>query len=392
VGRDVVITGYGVFTAFGEGADSLRGGVFAGRPAFGPVTRFDVTPYHGGVAAEYPNTHTGISYPPRQRDLAISRAQHALDMAGLAGPIDGAVLMGTQGDFTEVTRFWRHGQQIADSDGSSTIADSVPSSLVRAVAERLQISGPRLAFTHGCVASSAAIIHGCRLIASGRTDMALCGGAYLVDEEFFAKFDSGRAFATDGQLRAFSTRRTGLLLGDGVAMLVLESAESVTARGGTALARIAGWGTASDAYHVCRPEPGGRGLATALRQALHQSAVAAHDVGYVNAHGTGTPTNDTAETNALHAALGREAAGVPVSSTKTTTGHTLEAAGAVEAIITLVALLDGVLPPTAGYLGPDDGCDLDYIPNTSRISAIRLAVSLNSAFGGLNTALLLAAA
>jgi 3-oxoacyl-[acyl-carrier-protein] synthase II len=239
------------------------------------------------------------------------------------------------------------------------------------------------------VAASNSLIHGTELITTGREELVLAGGCYLVDEEFFAKFDSGRAFARDGRLRAFSADRSGLLLGDGAAVLVLEEKERAVTRGARPLARMAGWGMASDAYHPCQPHPQGTGLASAIRKALRRAGLGPAEVGYVNAHGTGTKLNDTAETNALKQAFGEQARHIPVSSTKTMTGHTLEASGALEAVISLIALQDGRIPPTAGYTQPDPGCDLDYVPNEPRTARLQHVLSVNAAFGGVNSAILL---
>ncbi|WP_308402582.1 beta-ketoacyl-[acyl-carrier-protein] synthase family protein [Streptomyces sp. TBY4] len=215
------------------------------------------------------------------------------------------------------------------------------------------------------------------------------GGAYLVERELFAKFDSARAFAKDGFVRPFSKDRTGLLLGDGVACLVLESEESAAARGANVLARVAGWGISSDAYHASRPHPEGRGTAQAMESALQVAGLGPDAVDYVNVHGTGTASNDTSETGALRRVFGDRAAHLPVSSTKSTTGHTLEGAGAVEAVITLLALNHGLIPPTANFTTPDPECDLDYVTEGARPASLRRAMTTNSAFGGVNTALLL---
>ncbi len=252
------------------------------------------------------------------------------------------------------------------------------------------MTGPRLTFTNACVASAAAIIHGCRLISSGRADVAVCGGGYLVEEETFGKFDSGRALSRDGMVRPFSADRSGLLLGDGVAVVVLESAEHTRRRGARPLASVAGWGAATDAHHIAQPHPEGVGLARAARQAMRLAGDPdGAALGYVNAHGTGTKYNDGAETRGLRAAFPGRAESIPVSSTKSTTGHLLEAAGIVEFVITLLALTDGVLPPTAGFTAPDPECDLDYVPNRPRQADLRRALTINAAFGGANTALVL---
>jgi 3-oxoacyl-[acyl-carrier-protein] synthase II len=180
------------------------------------------------------------------------------------------------------------------------------------------------------------------------------------------------------------------LLGDGVAFLVLESEQHLRERRGSALAELAGWGISSDAFHVCQPDPSGQGLARAARQALRRAGIDPRAVGYVNAHGTGTPLNDRAESNALRLVFGEQASRVPLSSTKGATGHTLEAAGAVEAVIGVLALTEHKLPPCVGHEEPDPECGaLDLVTKTRAAPALDNVLSLNAAFGGVNAALLL---
>ncbi|MGW1712179.1 beta-ketoacyl-[acyl-carrier-protein] synthase family protein [Streptomyces sp. NPDC002156] len=429
--REVAVTGYGVRTAFGEGADALRRGVFAGVPAFRPTTRFDTGPYRTAFAAAEPDGVGAVEGWALRHALGRC-GDDALSMAGLGVGAEAAVLLGVAGDHRSVTRYWRGAGDSGARDGSyvargsvvagrahaaepqmsqprapvgalhaaeldrsradtaSHLADAVPARLAELLASHLGLNGPRLTFTNACVASAAALIHGCRLISSGRVDVAVCAGGYLVEEETFGKFDSGRALSRDGMVRPFSAERSGLLLGDGVAAVVLESAEHARRRGARPLASVVGWGAATDAHHIAQPHPEGAGLARAARQALRLAGDPdGASLDYINAHGTGTKYNDGAETRGLRAAFGKRAESIPVSSTKSTTGHLLEAAGVVEFVITMLALLDGVLPPTAGYGTPDPECDLDYVPNKPRPADPRRALTINAAFGGANTALVL---
>lgn len=403
---EVTVTGFGVRTAFGTGAEALRRGVFAGMPSFTPTTRFDTGPYRTPMAAAAPDGPDAIEDWALRHALAQCGAE-ALDMAGLRPGTEAAVLLGVAGDHTSVTRYWRtaadspspkpvpdgpDGPDGQGDQGGTTArnADAVPAHLAELLAGGLGLTGPRLTFTNACVASAAAIIHACRLISSGRIDTAVCGGGYLVEEETFGKFDSGRALSRDGVVRPFSADRSGLLLGDGVAAVVLESAEHARRRGVRPLATVVGWGAATDAHHIAQPHPEGVGLARAARQALRLAGDPdGAALGYVNAHGTGTKYNDGAETRGLRSAFPQRAESIPVSSTKSTTGHTLEAAGVVEFVITTLALMDGVLPPTAGFGEPDPECDLDYVPNQPRQADTRRALTINAAFGGANTALVL---
>jgi 3-oxoacyl-[acyl-carrier-protein] synthase II len=477
---DVTVTGFGVRTAFGTGADALRRGVFAGVPSFAPTTRFDTGPYRTAMAGAAPDGPEAVEAWALRHALAQCGTE-ALAMAGLPRGTEAAVLLGIAGDSTSITRYWREAARpgadetggagvapdtaaahrpVADGrpeaaprepvrDGPGTaagdlaraggpltravpghspgtapalaavgrlaraggpltgagpghtpgtdpavaaarLADAVPAHLAESLAGGLDLTGPRLTFTNACVASAAAIIHACRLISSGRIDVAVCAGGYLVEEETFGKFDSGRALSRDGMVRPFSADRSGLLLGDGVAAVVLESAEHARRRGARPLADVVGWGAATDAHHIAQPHPEGVGLARAARQALRLAGDPDGAVlGYVNAHGTGTKYNDGAETRGLRAALPERAESIPVSSTKSTTGHLLEAAGVVEFVITMLALMDGVLPPTANFTRADPECDLDYVPNRPRQADLRRALTINAAFGGANTALVL---
>ncbi|MFJ3516426.1 beta-ketoacyl-[acyl-carrier-protein] synthase family protein [Streptomyces sp. NPDC090131] len=385
---DIRVTGYDTFTAFGAGAEALREAVFAGRSAFAPIERFDTTPFRNAHGA----TFGGADNVPRQLETVLDCVRGALQAAKLDPATvqadRAAVLIGTQGDFTGIHSFWQDraaGRTPDPADAHRSFAGGIPA----AVAAELGFTGPALAFINACVASASAVVHACRMIDAGQVDVAVVGGVYLVDEEQFAKFDSGRTFARDGRLRSFAQGRTGMLLGDGAAALVLESQEHALRRGARSLARIPGFGMAADAHHVVQPHPEGAGMARAITRALGKARVAPSGIQYVNAHGTGTRLNDPAETAALHTAFGEHAEQLLVSSTKSMTGHMLEATGAVELAISLMALEEQTVPPTAGYDEADPECDLDYVPNEPRRAALQRILSLNAGFGGLNTAIIL---
>jgi len=228
------------------------------------------------------------------------------------------------------------------------------------------------------------------MIRSGRTALVVVAAGYLVDADSFWLFDAGRTLARDGQVRPFSLSRLGLLLGDGVAAVVVESAATAASRGAQPLARLAGWGRAGDAYHVCQPRPDGAGLARAISAALRRARVEASDVGYINANGSGTTFADASEAAAIHLALGAVAESIPVSSTKSVHGHALEASALVEFVVTVLALRAGQLPVNAGFIAPDPACRLNIVLDNPRETRSRYALSLNAAFGGANTALLVA--
>jgi 3-oxoacyl-[acyl-carrier-protein] synthase II len=258
----------------------------------------------------------------------------------------------------------------------------------RTVARRSGLSGAARAYTAACVASSTAVADAAAAIARGRADRVVAAAGYLVDADQFAVFDAGRALARDGRVRPFSAGRSGLLLGDAVVAVVLESAAAARERRASPLARLAGWGRAGDAHHVCRPRPDGDGLARAITDALHRGGLRPPRVGYVNAHGSGSAAGDTSESAALHRALGESAATVPVSSTKSVHGQALEAGALLELVVTMSALRAGRLPVNAGWLGPDPDCPLRLVLEPGTPAASEYGLSLTTAFGGANTALL----
>ena len=371
---EVAISGFGVFSTFGRGPDALLEHVFQGRPGFRVVDRFDVSRFRSHYAGQ-------AEAAPTMAQTFADAARDAAEMAGLTVPDRAGVLLGTQGDWTGLTSYFRS----SDKQGLPAVtAGHHP----RALAATLGVgSGRHRAFVNGCTAATSAIIHGAQLIAHGREEVVFAGGGYLVDEEFFAKFDSGHALTTAPAIRPFSRDRSGLLLGDGVGILILEPLRRVVDRGTRPLALLAGWGLASDAYHVCRPHPHGRGMALAMSAALGRAGARSADIDYVNAHGTGTAANDSAESSAFRQVFGPAAP--PVSSTKSTTGHALEGSGALEAVISLLALAHGLLPPTAGFNEPDPDCAVDCVPNAPREVDARQVLSLSAAFGGANAVIVL---
>jgi 3-oxoacyl-[acyl-carrier-protein] synthase II len=368
-----VVTGTAALSAFGRGTDALLAGVLSGLPAFAPVQRFDVGRRRVRVAAAMPGQ-------PELLAELIRAVREACDEACLAAAdrARSALFLAVHGD-PRIAR-----APGADARGFGTEA------LAAEVARGGGLAGPGLrSYTSGCVAASTAIADAAALIARGRADRIVVAAGYLVDSDQFALFDAGRVLADDGQVRPFSAGRRGLLLGDGVGAIVVESAGSARARRAPVLARLAGWGRAGDAYHPCLPHPEGRGLARAIAAALERAGLAGGQLGYVNANGSGTRDADPAEASALRLALGDAVAEVPVSSTKSLHGQALEAAGVLELIVTLLAARKGMLPPNAGFLGADDSCRLNLVLDGAAAATPQYAMSLNSAFGGANTALVL---
>ncbi|MGQ4332371.1 beta-ketoacyl-[acyl-carrier-protein] synthase family protein [Streptomyces hayashii] len=369
---EVVLTGYGVLSPFGFGAAPILDNVFAGRSAISTVTRFDTDTFLCHHAATYEGRGSAQPFPQQEAITACARA--AIAMSGIDVIEELPVIIGAKGDL---------------APKNNMMVRRPAFTVAEAVAEDLGLGNPRRTFFNACVASSNAIIHACQLVASGAARAVLCGGGYLVDEQVFAHFDSVRGLSRTGRMAPFSRNRPGVLLGDGAAMLVVESAVGARARGATALAKVAGWGLTSDGFNIVRPDPSGRGMTAAISLALRRARIGAEELGYINAHGTGTESNDSAETAAYRLAFGDHAQSVPVSSTKASTGHALEGCGALEAVITLLALTSSQLPPTIGLTDPDPDCNLGHVVELGRSLETGFALSVNASVGGVNSALLL---
>jgi 3-oxoacyl-(acyl-carrier-protein) synthase len=369
----VAVTGAAVLSAYGRGTEALLSGVLSGRPAFATVDRFDVAGRRVGVAATMPGSPDLLS--------ELARVVHeACDEAGLSSSDRAGSPL-----FVAVHC---HPEQARAAEADQRRLG--PEAFAAAVADRSGLTRQGIrCYISACVAASTAIADAAALIARGRADRVVVAGGYLVDPDQFALFDAGRVLADDGQVRPFSAGRRGLLLGDGVGAVVIESAESARARRAVPLVRLAGWGRTGDAYHPCQPHPQGYGLARAVGAALQRAGIRAEDLGYLNAHGSGTGQSDPAETNALRLCLGDAVAMVPVSSTKSLHGQALEASGVLELIVTILAARKGILPINAGYLGVDDACRLNLVLGEPRAATPEYAMSLNAAFGGANTALVI---
>jgi 3-oxoacyl-[acyl-carrier-protein] synthase II len=369
----VVVTGMAALTAFGRGTEPVCDAVFAGRTAFGAVTRFDVTGRRARSAATLED--------PADLATELARvAEEACRSAGLDSSLRARcpVLLAAHAD-PALVRSPDPARAAAGAAGGAA-----------ALASRCGLGPAIRAYTTGCVAASTALIDGALMIRSGRAERVLIVAGYLVDADYFIAFDVGRALSPAGAVRSFSRDRDGMLLGDAVAAVLLESAEAAERRGAPRLAMVAGWGRAGDGYHVCQPRPDGAGLARAIEAALSRAGLPAERIGYVNAHGTGTVQSDAAEILGLRQALGGHVRRVPVSSTKSAHGHALEASALLELIITILALRRGRLPVNAGSRDRDPDCALNLVLEPAGVEA-EYALSVNAAFGGANTALVVQA-
>jgi 3-oxoacyl-[acyl-carrier-protein] synthase II len=404
IGRRVVITGVGAVTPLGVGAHQLLEAWVAGRcgieDGVGRCSEFD--PSESMSAKE-------VRRSDRFTQLAVAACGEALEDAGWGeepphDPARVGCVIGT--GIGGLDTLEKGHDSLRDRGPERVPPLSVPMMMTNAAAAVLAIRnglrGHVFSVGSACAASAQAFGAAMRMIQCGDADAVVTGGSEATLTPFAtAAFAAMEATSPSGISRPFDARRDGFVMGEGAGVLVLEEAEAAQARGARVLGEALGYGASADAHHLTAPEPEGRGATDAIRRALDDAELTASDVDYVNAHGTSTPLNDRAETMALKTALGEHSKRVPVSSTKSAIGHLLGAAGAVEAIATVLALRDGTAPPTLGYEQPDEGMDLDYVPRTPRPidprpggQEARPAVALSNSFGfgGHNAVLCLGAA
>jgi len=397
----VVISGIGVICSIGDGKSAFRQALFEGRCGIGRVTLFDTTGYHStrGAQVNSPrfmsadNTR-GAHRASRCDLLGLAAAAEAVADAGLAEkpPDDGngcAVIMGGgAGGMLSWERYRRTRWEGARAPRPSLVMASSPGTLADLIAARYGLCGPRATFSTACSSSTTAIGYAAELIRRGRATVAVSGGSEALSELTFAGFNALRATDPD-TCRPFDRHRRGLSLGEGAAVVVLEPLRQALERGAPVYAEVLGYATSCDAFHLTAPDPKARGMRGVMAAAVENAGITPREVDYVNAHGTGTPINDRAETLALRTLFETHAEHLPVSSTKSMVGHCLGASGAIEATATALALHHRMLPPTVNLTTPDPECDLDYVACTAREKSIDLAMSNSFAFGGNNSSLVL---
>ena len=398
-GNRVVVTGLGAVTPLGHtGAsywDSLKRGVSGVGPVTLPLTPEELTQK---VVAEVKNfdplkhfAERDISTLDRIAQFAVVAAREAIAQSGLTFDMPLSVRTacivgsGVGGQTTHDDSFRR----IYRENKTRVFPLTIPKLMVNAAASQVSmlcgLRGPSFAVASACASATHAIGLAAQMVRSGAVDCAVTGGAEAcITFGTLRAWEAMRVMAPDA-CRPFSIDRKGLILGEGSAILVLEPLERARARGAQILGEIVGFGMSADAADITAPDVGG--MTRALEAALADARLAPQDIQYVNAHGTGTAANDVAETQALHKAFGAHAPKLAVSSTKSMIGHALGAGGALELAATLLAIREGIVPPTIGYLGPDPACDLDYVPNEARALVVDAALSNSFAFGGLNAVL-----
>lgn len=404
--RRVVVTGLGAVTPVGNDVASAWAGLLAGRSGVGHVTIFDTSRFDVDIAAEVKDFEPTTLAPKEARRMdrycrfGAVAALEAVRDAGLSldrplGASAGVVFGAGSGGYIlleEQGRVLR--ERGARRVSPFFLTNVLPDAISGHIAILTGAMGPNMAVVAACATGAAAIGEAAEIIRRGDAEVMIAGGAEApINETLYSAFYAMRAIATADDAaeacKPFDARRNGFVVAEGAGAVVLESLEHAQARGARIHAELAGYGCSNDAFDMVASEESGRGPALAIEMALRKGGIAPARVGYVNAHGTGTPLNDKVETKAIKAVFGEHARKLALSSTKSMTGHMMGAAGALEAVVTVLALENQVLPPTINYLVPDPDCDLDCVPNVAReVSGLEYALSNSVGLGGHNAALL----
>ena len=405
--RRVVITGVGMVTPVGLDTETSWESLIAGKSGIGPITQFDdkeiPTQIAGEVkgfdAAKY-NEPKEIKKMDRFIHLAIAASQLAMDSARLpitpenaerVGVIAGAGI----GGLPAIERSY---QAYMEKGYRRITPFFIPMSIINEMAGHISMrfgaKGPNVSVVTACATGTHSIGDAYKIIQRGDADAMFAGGAEsCVCPLGVGGFNAMKALSTRNSeptraSRPFDAERDGFVMGEGAGIVVLEELGSAKKRGAAILAEVIGYGLSGDAYHITSPAPNGEGAARCMKMAIKDAGISPAEIGYINAHGTSTKYGDELETMAIKTVFGNHAYNVPVSSTKSMTGHLLGAAGGVEAVISVLALVHGILPPTINLENPDPECDLDYIPNTARKAQVEIVMSNSFGFGGTNATLI----
>ncbi|MFL6374940.1 MAG: beta-ketoacyl-ACP synthase II [Pyrinomonadaceae bacterium] len=405
--RRVVVTGLGVVTAIGNDVPSTWAALMRGDSGAAPIKRFDAENFPVRFACEVKDFDP-LSFLDKKEarrmgqftHFALAASDEAMKHSGLKIDDSNAEMVGTYissgiGDFWAIER--EH-EKLLRSGPDRVSPFFIVSAIVNLASGNVSIrhgaKGPNSATATACSAGAHAIGDSFRIIERGDADAMICGGAEsAITPMSVAGFASMRALSTRNDdpktaSRPFDLERDGFVIGEGAGILILEELEFAKARGANILAEIVGYGMSGDAFHVTMPDETGSGAIRVMQRAIKDAGVTPEQIGYINAHGTSTPYNDKFETLAIKKVFGEHAYKIPVSSTKSMTGHALGAAGGLEAVFSVQAITENKLPPTINYEVPDPDCDLDYIPNAVRDANVEYVLSNNFGFGGTNACLL----
>jgi 3-oxoacyl-[acyl-carrier-protein] synthase II len=420
--RRVVVTGIGMINPMGHDVPTVWEGLREGRSGVGPTTLFDASGFPTKISAEVKNwdiTDTGELAEVwkdrgRHTKFAAGAAKQAVADSGIADlsidPVRFGIYLGSgegNQDFLTFTRMMTASMKDGQYDSAKFIAEGLallnpvkeleqePNMPAAHLAAMFNAQGPNFNCLTACAASSQAVGEAVEMIRRGDADVMLAGGTHSMIHPFgVTGFNLLTALSTSNDeptkaSRPFDGKRDGFVLGEGSAMVILEELEMAKKRGANIYGEVLGYGTTADAYRITDIPPDGHGGIAAMRMAISDGGLQPEQIGYVNAHGTSTTVNDKVETLACKQVFGEHAMNVPVSSTKSMMGHLIAAAGVTEMIVCLLAIRDGVLPPTINYENPDPNCDLDYVPNEAREANLRYALNNSFGFGGQNVCLCL---
>jgi 3-oxoacyl-[acyl-carrier-protein] synthase II len=403
----VVVTGMGLLTPVGNNVASSWESLCQGRSGVGPITSYDTSRFRVHFGAEIKQFDPSLYLDRKEirrtdpyEHYAVATAKQALALSGLKiteeNAFDVGVCIGSGiGGLTTVhdqfhVLFEKGPERISPHFPNMIIVDGAPGIVSIVTGAK----GPNWATVSACATSSNSIGEAWETIRRGDAKAMITGGSEKgLTPIAMAAFDNMHAISRrnddpQGASRPFDATRDGFVMGDGAGMLILEELDFAKGRGATILAEIVGYGSTADSYHITEPSPGGTGLVRAMRRALQKAALQPEQVDYINAHGTSTPFNDRTETQAIKNCFGEYAYRVPISSTKSMTGHTMGASGAIESVICIMSILTGVIAPTINLHHPDPACDLDYVPNEARQAEVRVALSNSMGFGGHNSCLI----
>ncbi len=405
----VVITGVGAITALGTGVEKFWSRMLAGESGIGPITHFDVSDYPTRIAGEVKDFNAEdwldrkearridrfLAFAAGTARMALESADFPLDDKGLCEHT-GVIIGSGIGGLTFLGEQFRRLYESGPSKVSPFLVPyMIPDMASGLVSILFGLKGPNTCVVSACSTGADAIGVAYHTIKRGDAIAMVTGGSEApINEISLAGFCAARAMTTnnddpDHASRPFDANRDGFVMSEGSAVFVLEDYDFAVKRGANILGEIVGYGMTGDANHITMPDPEGDGAMRSMKMAVRNAGLQMEDIGYINAHGTSTPYNDKFETMAIKRAFGDYAYKVPVSSTKSAIGHSLGAAGAIEALICLLAMRDGVLPPTINYETPDPDCDLDYVPNVARKVQVTTALSNSFGFGGHNVSLVL---
>ncbi len=406
--KRIVITGMGCISPLGNDSTTLWSNIMAGRSGVGLITHYDTSQFKVKIAAEVKGFDGGSLFglrDARRMDIfaqyALAAALQAIQHAGLVvnetnrdriGVMLGTGIGGMNTLFEQMQVFFQRGpERVSPFLVPMMLPDTAPG----VVAIHLGVRGPNMAIVAACASGTNALGEAAATIRRGGADVVLSGGSEAVIVPIamaglgVMNALSVRNDEPERASRPFDKDRDGFVMGEGAAILVLESLEHAQARGARILAEFSGYGASNDAYHISAPAENGAGAALCMKSSLDDAGLGVNDIGYINAHGTSTPLNDKSETAAIKTVFGEQAYRIPISSTKSMTGHLLGAAGALEALICVKILQDSVLPPTINYETPDPACDLDYVPNHARSVQVQHIMSNSFGFGGHNATIIL---